>query len=125
MRHYGWYEWRLKAKLFNRELWKKRNEFAKALEAFEFRVKEFDNPFRLHAYRGDEEFIIDCQQDNKSFRTKFTPVKWVYGKTDKPVIITDIPDSGKHGIWNDDSEYGRAVDALVLSVYGYRNRGRR
>lgn len=112
----GWYEWRIGAKIRNRSFWKKRNKFAHLLEKNLFTVKEFDNPWRLNAYKENEEFVIDCQQDN-IFHTRFTPVKWVYGHTEKPVFLTDIPDSGRHGIWNNDSKYEKDIQDLINTVY--------
>jgi hypothetical protein len=57
-----WYESRLKAKARQRSYWKKRNEFAAALEAEGFEVHEYDNCWRLHASKNDKEYLIDCQE---------------------------------------------------------------
>lgn len=119
-----WYESRLKAKTKYRKYWKKRNTFAKLLEVYDYRVTEHDNCWRLNAYKGAgtdvEQFIIDCKYD-EMFHTSVLPVKWITNKDDKtsgPVLVTDIPNSGKYGVWNKDSKYLNGILLLKDRIYG-------
>ena len=59
-----WWESRFKAKIGQRSLWKKRNEFAHALEMEGYQVTEYDNCWRLSTYtKGNSrrECHIDCE----------------------------------------------------------------
>lgn len=71
---------------------------------------EAPNPCRLTARKEEEEFIIDILAKDE---VQILPVKWVYGHTDKPIFVTDIPSSGRYGIWNEESKYYDEVNQLV------------
>lgn len=111
-----WEETRLKAKLFNRKYWNMRNKFATILENLGYEMIEYDNCWRLRALKSNEEFIIDCQ-DSKTFHTHILPVIWVYGDTKEPILVTDIPDSGKRGVYNRNSKYLEMIQSVAKEVY--------
>ena len=73
-------------------------------------IEEAPNPCRLTARKEAEEFIIDILSKGE---VHVLPVKWVYGYTDEPILVIDIPDTGRHGIRNEESKYYDEISQLV------------
>ena len=92
------------------EEWDARQAVIAKLRENGYYIREAPNPCWLTVGKGEDEFIIDMWGKNS---VNILPVKWVYRHTDKPVLVTDIPSSGRYGIWNEESEYYPEVTQLV------------
>jgi len=95
--------------------WDTRQAVIARLRGNGYVVIEAPNPCRLTAGRGEEEFIIDILGRD---RVSILPVRWVYGSTDKPVLVTDIPSTGRYGVWNQESKYFDEVSHLLRANRG-------
>lgn len=91
------------------EEWDTRHAVIARLRENSYAVREAPNPCRLTAEKEEEEFIIDISGKE----VYILPIKWVYGHTDKPILVTDIPSSGRYGIRNEESKYYDEIRHLV------------
>lgn len=90
--------------------WDTRQKVIATLRGNGYSITEAPNPCRLNAGKGEEEFIIDIMARGK---VGILPVKWVYGSTNKPILVTDIPSSGRYGVWNEESKYYDEMRKLI------------
>lgn len=90
--------------------WETRQGVIKVLRQNGYFVEEVPNPCRLNAGKGEEQFLIDILDKD---RVHVMPVKWVFGYTDQPVLVTDIPSTGRYGIWNKESQYYDEIKQLA------------
>lgn len=93
--------------------WDKRQAVIARLRGNRYSVQEAPNPCRLYARKGAEEFIIDITGK----RAHILPVRWVGADMTEAerlsVVVTDIPDTGRYGIRNEESKYYDEVKRLV------------
>ena len=102
-------------KIKNRKVWTLRNRLIKKLLGRGYDVTQYLDPLSLKAYKLDEEFNIHIFEDGC---VRFFSVKWVYGKTDEPIFITDIPSSGRFGVYNRESKFKDEVASLIRASGG-------
>ena len=89
--------------------WDTRQAVMARLRGNGYTITEAPNPLRLNALKEGEEFIIDIMAKDV---VGVVSVKWVDGYPDEPVLVVDIPDSGRYGIRNTESKYYAEISKL-------------
>ena len=103
--------------------WLTRQSIALTLRKNGYCVKEFPNPFRLEAYKGNEEFILDCPETSKqptpwglhadNPTVSIIPVKWVPRWSVSNYLVTDLPNrTGMVGVAERGSYYPQVVTLM-------------
>ena len=97
--------------------WDTRQHIMARLRENGYFVEEVPDPRRLNARKEKDVFIIDILGENK---VHVLPVKWVDGYTDEPILLMDIPDTGRYGILDKESRYYDEIKQLVKPNRGWQ-----
>lgn len=90
--------------------WRRRKTLIKILGQEGYRIDgDAPNPTRLYAYKDSEEFIIDIFEEN----VNATSIKWVSEDTTEPILVTDIPSTGRYGVLNRESKLASEMESIV------------
>ena len=91
-----WNQCRWKAQLFQRKEWKLREQFIQSLLDNGWHVEEYDNCWRINAFKGGEEMSIDILEPSKGFdrwgHVGF-PVQPIYEENGYTYSATTLRDS--------------------------------